>query len=98
MPLCAMGSRACGARLARVEILCAALASLVGAGLNGALVLVGARVQPVVDMTPSKGEVRELLGGQVTISGLYEQVGAADLNVVVRALCSLAPALTPAAC
>lgn len=42
--------------------------------------------QPVVDMTPSKGEVRELLGGQVTISGLYEQVGSADLNVVVRVL------------
>lgn len=41
--------------------------------------------QPVVDMTPSKGEVRELLGGQVTISGLYEQVGSANLNVVVRA-------------
>ena len=46
----------------------------------------GSAEEPVVDMTPSKGEVRELLGGQVTISGLYEQVGAADLNVVVRAL------------
>ena len=77
--------------------MCAALASLAGAGLKGALVLVCACVQPVVDMTPSKGEVRELLGGQVTISGLYEQVGAADLNVVVRALSSLVRALPPAA-
>ena len=30
------------------------------------------------------GEVRDLLGGQVTISGLYEQVGRDELNVVVR--------------
>jgi len=28
--------------------------------------------------------VRDLLGGQVTISGLYEQVGRDELNVVVR--------------
>ena len=34
------------------------------------------------------GEVRDLLGGQVTISGLYERVGRADLNVVIVTLAS----------
>ena len=32
--------------------------------------------------------MRTLLGGQVTISGLYEQVGRADLNVVIVTLAS----------
>ena len=41
-------------------------------------------MQITVDMTPSKAEVRKLMGGQVEILGQYVDVGGPDLNVVVR--------------
>jgi hypothetical protein len=43
----------------------------------------GSTEEVTVDMTPRKGEVRDLMGGQVTFIGQWTDVGEPDLNVML---------------